>query len=43
VAVSVVMLILAGLLMARIAGAIYATSILRSGKRIKWVDALRSA
>jgi ABC-2 type transport system permease protein len=43
VALSVVMLILAGLLMARLAGAIYANSILRSGKRIKWMEALRSA
>ena len=35
--------IAASVLMARVAGAIYSNSILRTGKRIKWVEALRSA
>jgi ABC-2 type transport system permease protein len=35
--------IAASVFMARVAGAIYSNSILRTGKRIKWVEALRSA
>jgi ABC-2 type transport system permease protein len=35
--------ILTSVLMARIAGAVYSNSILRTGKRIKWTEALRSA
>jgi ABC-2 type transport system permease protein len=34
---------LSALVMARIAGAIYANSILRAGKRIKWLEAMRAA
>ncbi|HUR77349.1 MAG TPA: ABC transporter permease [Acidimicrobiales bacterium] len=35
--------IAASLLLARIAGAVYSNSILRTGKRIHWMEALRSA
>ena len=35
--------IVASVFMARIAGAVYASAILRTGKRIKWIEALRSA
>ena len=43
IALSVVMLAVAAFGMARIAGSIYSNSILRTGKRIKWTEALRSA
>ncbi len=43
VAAVVAGLIVSSWLMARVAGAVYANSILRTGKRIKWLDALRSA
>ncbi|MEY2418362.1 MAG: type transport system permease protein [Actinomycetota bacterium] len=39
----VVVSLVASLLMARVAGAIYSNSILRTGKRIKWMEALRAA
>jgi ABC-2 type transport system permease protein len=39
----VVMSLAASLVMARVAGAIYSNSILRTGKRIKWMEALRAA
>ncbi len=35
--------LISALLMARIASAIYANSILRAGKRVKWLDAIRSS
>jgi ABC-2 type transport system permease protein len=35
--------VLSVLLIARVAGAVYANSILRTGKRVKWMEALRSA
>jgi ABC-2 type transport system permease protein len=43
VAAVVAGLVVSSWLMARIAGAVYANSILRTGKRIKWLEALRSA
>ncbi len=43
VGVSVALLIATSFVMARVAGAVYANSILRSGKRIKWLEALRAA
>jgi ABC-2 type transport system permease protein len=43
VVATVVFSLAASVVMARVAGAIYSNSILRTGKRIKWVEALRSA
>mgnify|MGYP001793629775 CR=1 FL=1 len=43
IALAVVDVIIASALMARVAGAIYSSAILRTGKRIKWSEALRSA
>jgi ABC-2 type transport system permease protein len=43
VALVIVASLAASLLVARVAGAVYSNSILRTGKRIKWVEALRSA
>ncbi|HVV37515.1 MAG TPA: ABC transporter permease [Acidimicrobiales bacterium] len=43
VGLTIVFSLVAALVMARVAGAIYSNSILRTGKRIKWSEALRSA
>ena len=43
VALVVVVSIAAAVLVARVAGAVYSNSILRTGKRIKWMEALRAA
>lgn len=42
VAVAVVGVILGALFMSRLAGAIYSNAILRTGKKVKWMEALRS-
>lgn len=43
VALAIVTSVAASALVARVAGAVYSNSILRTGKRIKWTEALRSA
>jgi ABC-2 type transport system permease protein len=43
VAISVALVMVSAVFMARLAGAIYSNSILRTGKRVKWVEALRAA
>lgn len=43
IAVAVAGVLISAVLMARIAGAIYSSAILRTGKRIKWLDAIKSA
>jgi hypothetical protein len=43
VALSAAGVVLSVLVMAKIASAIYANSILRAGKRVKWLDAVRSS
>lgn len=42
VALTILGVLLSAILMARIAGAIYSSAILRTGKRIKWLEAIRS-
>jgi ABC-2 type transport system permease protein len=42
VALAVAGVLVSAILMARVAGAIYASAILRTGKRIKWLEAIRS-
>jgi ABC-2 type transport system permease protein len=43
VGVAIAGVVLSAMVMARVASAIYTASILRTGKRIKWLEALRSA
>ncbi|MEY2397596.1 MAG: type transport system permease protein [Actinomycetota bacterium] len=43
VAASIAGVVLSALVMARVASAIYSSAILRTGKRIKWLEAIRAA